>query len=272
MALFAAFSRSRGLSRHFSSSSSMLGRWMREANQFMDQALAGPGRVARTEETIFDFSREDGSGLRGWNVSTDGGIGGSSGADVRTLAEGGVSFARFSGHLCPPFPLPTVPVSTRTTRKGEEIASDDAKEEGEGEEAETRLGTAFAVLQTEKGLLRNLDLEPFQALVLRVRGDGRKYIVSLRTENWIVPGSVSDDVYQGYIQPEADSWEEVELPFAKFLLTHRGKVVNDQTVMNHRNLFSMSFASVGFDEIKEDNQPFSLDVQWIKATLTDEGV
>jgi len=42
----------------------------------VDQALAGPGRVANTEETLFRFDHsEDGRGLRGWRVATDGGIG-----------------------------------------------------------------------------------------------------------------------------------------------------------------------------------------------------
>lgn len=154
----------------------------------------------------------------------------------------------------------------------------EAEEEG-GEGEEIRLGTAFSVMQTEKGLLQSVihfDMEPFSGIVLRVRGDGKKYIVSLRTENWIVPGAASDDNYQGYIQPKAGEWEEIVLPFDKFLLTWQGKVVNDQTLMNHRNLFSMSFACVGLLPEEDDrkaagmgdaNTPFCLDVQWVKATV-----
>ena len=114
-----------------------------------------------------------------------------------------------------------------------------------------------------------------------MRGDGRKYVVSLRTENWIIPGTVSDDVYQGYIQPSKGEWEEILLPFDNFLLTWQGKVLNDQLQMNHRNLFSMSFASIGLlpssdqgnendkeeEEEGEEAKPFCLDVQWVKATV-----
>lgn len=43
-----------------------------------------------------------------------------------------------------------------------------------------------------------LDLEDFDTLVYRLRGDGRKYIASLRTENWIVD-SRSQDVWQAFL-------------------------------------------------------------------------
>ena len=52
----------------------------------------------------------------------------------------------------------------------------EAEEEG-GEGEEIRLGTAFSVMQTEKGLLQSVihfDMEPFSGIVLRVRGDGKK--------------------------------------------------------------------------------------------------
>lgn len=43
-----------------------------------------------------------------------------------------------------------------------------------------------------------LNLEDFDTLAYRVRGDGRKYIVSLRTENWLVD-SMSQDVWQAFL-------------------------------------------------------------------------
>lgn len=42
-----------------------------------------------------------------------------------------------------------------------------------------------------------LDTEGFDALGFRVRGDGRMYIASLRTDNWIV--SNSHDVWQAFL-------------------------------------------------------------------------
>ena len=43
-----------------------------------------------------------------------------------------------------------------------------------------------------------IDLEDFDNLVLRVKGDGRKYIASMRTEDWIM-SERDDDVWQAFI-------------------------------------------------------------------------
>ena len=43
-----------------------------------------------------------------------------------------------------------------------------------------------------------IDLEPFANLVLRVKGDGRKYIASMRCDDWIM-GERDDDVWQAFI-------------------------------------------------------------------------
>lgn len=43
-----------------------------------------------------------------------------------------------------------------------------------------------------------LDLEEFDTLVFTVRGDGRKYIANIRTENWVV-GDMSQDVWQAFL-------------------------------------------------------------------------
>jgi hypothetical protein len=300
-----------GVRRSYSS----LSRWGKKAGQWWAQALAGPSSLAREEEFIFRFDQQqqqDAKAPEGWRVMTDKGIGGSSSASVE-VRDG--SFMRFSGRLCAPFEMPLSPAAEKKLRKLEEqVAHEEASNDGDGdgdgdrasgaarvksaEKSMRRISNAFSVLQTEKGLLQRFDFEPYRSLLLKVRGDGRKYVVSLRTENWIIPGTVSDDVYQGYIQPTKGQWEEILLPFDKFLLTWQGKVLNDQLQMNHRNLFSMSFASIGLlpsnsDEVEkgENNHddgdastkknqetetakieegeamPFSLDVAWVKATV-----
>ena len=43
-----------------------------------------------------------------------------------------------------------------------------------------------------------LDLDDYDTLAFRVRGDGRKYIASLRTENWMVDAQ-SQDVWQAFL-------------------------------------------------------------------------
>ena len=54
-----------------------------------------------------------------------------------------------------------------------------------------------------------IDLEDFDNLVLRVKGDGRRYLASMRTDDWIA-GERDDDVWQAFIfarqaMPLADS-------------------------------------------------------------------
>lgn len=43
-----------------------------------------------------------------------------------------------------------------------------------------------------------LDLDERDMIVLRVRGDGRKYIVSIRTDNWVISGT-NHDVWQAFL-------------------------------------------------------------------------
>ncbi len=43
-----------------------------------------------------------------------------------------------------------------------------------------------------------LDLQDYDTLAYRVRGDGRRYITSLRTENWVVD-NMSQDVWQAFL-------------------------------------------------------------------------
>ncbi len=52
-----------------------------------------------------------------------------------------------------------------------------------------------AYTQDEQNLI---DLSDHDSLVFRVRGDGRKYIANIRTENWIVSGK-SADIWQAFL-------------------------------------------------------------------------
>lgn len=45
---------------------------------------------------------------------------------------------------------------------------------------------------------QHLDLDDFHSLVFRVRGDGRKYLANIRTDNWVV-GQSTEDVWQAFL-------------------------------------------------------------------------
>ena len=130
-----------------------------------------------------------------------------------------------------------------------------------------------------------LDLSAIAALRLRVRnGDGRPWVVSLRTENWLVGdagGGGCHDVWQAFLfAPDArkgraaagagtgrgragaagggggsggssgssiegdrdQGWTTAELPLSRFLLTHRGRLVEARVSMNAARVVSLGLA------------------------------
>jgi hypothetical protein len=63
------------------------------------------------------------------------------------------------------------------------------------------------------------DLSPYAGLVLRVRGDGRRYQVRLRTDP-----RFDGIAYRAEFDTEPDTWITVVLPFDTFVPTFRGYV------------------------------------------------
>mgnify|MGYP003572143940 CR=1 FL=1 len=64
------------------------------------------------------------------------------------------------------------------------------------------------------------DLSAYEGLVLRVKGDGKRYSVRLRTS------PAFDGVsYQAEIQTKADEWTAIRVPFTKFKAVFRGRPV-----------------------------------------------
>jgi hypothetical protein len=91
-----------------------------------------------------------------------------------------------------------------------------------------------------------MDLSPYDTLTLRVRGDGRPYIASLRTENWLVGGR-SHDVWQAFLLAPPGEWADVSLSLSRFLLTHRGRLVESHVEMNAARVisFGLGLANAG---------------------------
>ena len=111
-----------------------------------------------------------------------------------------------------------------------------------------------------------LDLQPFDALALRVFGDGKTYIVSLRTDSWIV-GDENRDLFQAFMRPPAGVWAEVHLDLDKFLQTWKGHVIlEDRQTMNKKNVIGLSITLANAEGTQDAQEgPFSLYVDWIKV-------
>lgn len=135
-----------------------------------------------------------------------------------------------------------------------------------------RSGFAGIITKREQGL--SLDIADYDTLVFKILSDGRPYIASLRTENFIVGDHQSDDVWQAFLFARKGEWQEVEIPVSKFVLTYKGKLVETRAEMNPERIVSVGL-SVAVDDVGwERLQPpgdFSLGIEWIMAKQTGSG-
>ena len=104
------------------------------------------------------------------------------------------------------------------------------------------------------------DLAGGDAFVVRVRGDGRRYKFTARTDP-----SFDSAIYQCVFTTKKGEWEEHRLPFKQFIPTFRGRVLSGEPPLDPAKV-----ASVGF--LISDNQagPFQLELAWIKVTTLSE--
>jgi monofunctional biosynthetic peptidoglycan transglycosylase len=98
------------------------------------------------------------------------------------------------------------------------------------------------------------DLLAFEGLVLRVRGDGKRYGFRLKTD-----GSFDGVSYQFQIEPPAGEWAEISAPFTDFIPVYRGRVVED-----HPPLDPSRIATFGLI-ISRQKGPFRIDIESVKA-------
>lgn len=100
------------------------------------------------------------------------------------------------------------------------------------------------------------DLSACEGLVLRVRGDGRRYGLRLRTD------AAFDGVsYQAELQPPAGEWVEVALPFTAFDPVFRGRRVADHPPLDPARVTTFGLI------IARQEGPFRLDVANISGFL-----
>ena len=98
------------------------------------------------------------------------------------------------------------------------------------------------------------DLAAFEGLVLKVRGDGKRYGFRLKTDT-----SFDGVSYQVEITPQAGEWVEIALPFDDFVPVYRGRVVRD-----HPPLDPSRIATFGL-LISRQEGPFRIDIETIRA-------
>jgi monofunctional biosynthetic peptidoglycan transglycosylase len=99
------------------------------------------------------------------------------------------------------------------------------------------------------------DLSAYDGVLIRVRGDGKRYAMNIRTDVQFRAGS-----YRVKFDTEAGEWREIFLPFSDFRATSFGVELRDAPPLDTRKIRSFGF-------LISDKQagPFTLDVDWIKV-------
>lgn len=98
------------------------------------------------------------------------------------------------------------------------------------------------------------DLSAFEGLILKLRGDGKRYGFRLKTD------ATFDGVsYQAEITPPAGAWVEIALPFSDFIPVYRGRQVPD-----HPPLDPSRIATFGL-LISRQEGPFRIDIEAVRG-------
>ncbi|XP_077994159.1 complex I intermediate-associated protein 30, mitochondrial-like [Glandiceps talaboti] len=85
-----------------------------------------------------------------------------------------------------------------------------------------------------------LDLSPFNILRMRVRGDGRSYMINLITESFFSDNK--DDMWNFFLFTKGGPyWQDVKIPFSKFFLTHKGRIQDRQVYADLERVNAISF-------------------------------
>ncbi|NWU91380.1 CIA30 protein, partial [Upupa epops] len=115
------------------------------------------------------------------------------------------------------------------------------------------------------------DWSSFNYLYLRVRGDGRPWMVNIYTDPYY--SHQKDDLYNYFMFTRGGPyWEEIKIPFSKFFLSSRGRVQDDQhpiwldKAMQPKSCSNVSLTQIstlGFTIGDKVNGPFQLEIDFI---------
>ncbi len=103
--------------------------------------------------------------------------------------------------------------------------------------------------------LDEADLSEYEGLAVRVLGDGKRYRLRLRSEDR------SDAVaYQAMFDTAGDVWQVLEIPFASFLPTFRGRTPRDAPPLDISKI-----RQIGFLIADKQEGRFRLEIAWVRA-------
>jgi NADH dehydrogenase [ubiquinone] 1 alpha subcomplex assembly factor 1 len=97
------------------------------------------------------------------------------------------------------------------------------------------------------------DLGKYAGLLLRVRGDGKKYKMNLKTE-----ATLDGVQYQAVFETQQNVWTEIVIPFSKFVPMFRGVPAQHSPVID-----TASICSFGFLISDKQGGAFQMEIDWI---------
>ncbi|KAK8919114.1 putative complex I intermediate-associated protein 30 [Platanthera zijinensis] len=194
--------------------------------------------IPPSEKIIFSFNSKD--ELKKWHLYSDSEFGGLSAASLE-IKDGDTGLSGiFSGNLSSDVDEGSI---WRMTSSG------------------------FCGMRSKK-LDGFIDLDAYDTITMKLRSDGRPYISTIYTDNWVTsPGKQEDNTWQAFIISPKDEWHEVKIPLEKYLPTWRGSVIDVDLAMNQARILGMSIsvnAGVGVGS-KSEPGPFRLEIDSIKA-------
>ncbi|XP_061749893.1 complex I intermediate-associated protein 30, mitochondrial [Nerophis ophidion] len=104
---------------------------------------------------------------------------------------------------------------------------------------------------------KHYDWTNFNTLHLRVRGDGRPWLINIATETFF--SHQKDDLYNYFLYTRGGPyWQDIKIPFSKFFLSHRGRIQD-----NYHGLSLDKINTLGFTLADKADGPFELEIDYI---------
>jgi NADH dehydrogenase [ubiquinone] 1 alpha subcomplex assembly factor 1 len=98
-------------------------------------------------------------------------------------------------------------------------------------------------------------LDGFKGILIRVKGDGKKYQFRIRTDDRF--DGVS---YRSHFETNLNEWQTISIPFNKFVPVFRGRILQDVEPVSPKDI-----QQLGFLISDKQTGEFQLEVQWIKS-------
>ncbi|XP_061825009.1 complex I intermediate-associated protein 30, mitochondrial [Nerophis lumbriciformis] len=129
------------------------------------------------------------------------------------------------------------------------------------QDGETRY-SGYCTMRSKQSLAsfdrkKHYDWTSFNTLYLRVRGDGRPWMINIAAETYF--SHQKDDLYNYFLYTRGGPyWQDVKIPFSKFFLTHRGRIQDSQCC-----LWLDKINTIGFTLADKADGPFQLEIDYI---------